>query len=633
MRMLPRFVPLAVAVLLAAIMTLAAAVLSSSHKAAPSISAAPATLQTSLGAIKDNTLYQSSSGNLSSGVGEYIFAGRTSGGSLRRGVVAFDIAGNVPAGATITSVTLRLRMSRTGFGVGSRNVVLHRLLADWGEGTSPTGAGGGGGGGGGATATTNDATWVHRFFNTVTWTSNGGDFESTASASRAVGGVGSYTWGSSAQMVADVQGWLDGPASNFGWLVKGDESTRSAKRFDSRENGTVSNRPFLIVDYAPPAPIPPPLGTPTPLKPASGDITSDSGPIFAWTQVQSPPVAVTYTVQIATGAQPATGGFINPVFIQSGIPDNAVDSGGTDVVRFSLPQTGSLSDGVYVWHVRAEDSGGRTGDFSERLPFTVDTTPPAQFDLLLPASGDFTNDPMPFFDWEPSTSDDVISYRLEVTSGDGFSGDIDVVLSGEQTSYTADALADAAYRWRVTALDPAGNEALSETRTFVIDTVQPGRPILVAPSDGISIRDSTPTLAWRPVTGDVTTVSYTLEICACASVPPVLSFFSAGIPDNPISSGGIPVIRFTLPVARALPPGEHTWTVPATDAAGNLGTASATFSFRVLVRGDANEDGLVDMRDVFLVAMNLRAPADPRADLNRDGRTNALDLAIAALGI
>ena len=35
-------------------------------------------------------------------------------GELRRGVLAFDIAGNIPAGSTILGVTLSLNMSRTG---------------------------------------------------------------------------------------------------------------------------------------------------------------------------------------------------------------------------------------------------------------------------------------------------------------------------------------------------------------------------------------------------------------------------------------------------------------------------------------------------------------------------------------
>ena len=102
---------------------------------------------------------------------------------------------------------------------GALTVELHKLLADWGEGTShaPMGEGDG------APATPNDATWRHRFFDTIFWTTQGGDFSATVSASQSVGGVGQYTW-SSAQMVADVQSWLDNPASNFGWLVLGDET-------------------------------------------------------------------------------------------------------------------------------------------------------------------------------------------------------------------------------------------------------------------------------------------------------------------------------------------------------------------------------------------------------------------------
>ena len=139
-------------------------------------------------------------------------------GELRRGVLAFDIAGHVPAGSTITAVSLSMNMSMTPLET-ARTVELHKLLADWGEGTShaPVEEGDG------APATPNDATWRHRFFDTIFWTNEGGDFSATVSASQSVGGIGQYTW-SSAQMVADVQSWLDNPGSNFGWLVLGDET-------------------------------------------------------------------------------------------------------------------------------------------------------------------------------------------------------------------------------------------------------------------------------------------------------------------------------------------------------------------------------------------------------------------------
>jgi len=50
-----------------------------------------------------------------------------------------------------------------------------------------------------------------------------------ASAIQTLGTPGLYTWGSTPQMVADIQLWLDDPASNLGWILTGDpEITASA---------------------------------------------------------------------------------------------------------------------------------------------------------------------------------------------------------------------------------------------------------------------------------------------------------------------------------------------------------------------------------------------------------------------
>jgi len=217
--------------------------------------------------VKDNTLYQydPAEGDVSNALGQHFFAGETGMGELRRGVLAFDIAGNVPAGSTILGVTLSLNMSRTPSGT-ARTVELHTLLADWGEGTSVAP----GEEGDGAPATTNDATWRHRFFDTIFWTTEGGDFSATVSASQSVGPVGVYTW-SSSQMRTDVQSWLDDPSSNFGWLVLGDESAiATAKRFDTRES---ASPPVLTIQFRPPGPrpTPTPRSRPTPApRPTSG---------------------------------------------------------------------------------------------------------------------------------------------------------------------------------------------------------------------------------------------------------------------------------------------------------------------------------------------------------------------------
>jgi hypothetical protein len=207
---------------------------------------------------KDNTLYEydPAEGDHSNGAGFHFFAGENAMGELRRGVLAFDVAGAIPAGSTITAVSLTMNMSMTP--AGALTIELHKLLADWGEGTShaPMGEGDG------APATPNDATWRHRFFDTIFWTNEGGDFSATVSASQSVGDIGQYTW-SSAQMVADVQSWLDDSASNFGWLVLGDESAAAtAKRFDTRES---ASPPMLTIQYTPGPRVPPtPRPRPTP---------------------------------------------------------------------------------------------------------------------------------------------------------------------------------------------------------------------------------------------------------------------------------------------------------------------------------------------------------------------------------
>jgi len=204
-----------------------------------------AQLQATLDARKDNTLYEDAIGSLSDGAGQQFFAGKTGNNAqqkIRRGLIAFDIAGAIPATAIIDSVRLRLSMTRTTS--GPELVQLHRARADWGEGTSSTSTGSG------APATPGDATWIHNFFNTSLWAKPGGDFAAAASGSQTVSSIGVYFWNSTPQMVADVQMWLNTPASNFGWVVLGNEnSSQTAKRFGTRENANPADRPALIVFY------------------------------------------------------------------------------------------------------------------------------------------------------------------------------------------------------------------------------------------------------------------------------------------------------------------------------------------------------------------------------------------------
>jgi hypothetical protein len=126
------------------------------------------------------------------------------------------------------------------------NITVHRVLRDWGEGSSTSS------GGSGAPVQPGDATWLHTFFPDSLWSNPGGDFDASPHAATPVGGVGDYAW-SGPGLVADVQAWLAAPETNFGWLLRGDESLpRTARRIDTHENTNPGVRPTLYVEFSPP---------------------------------------------------------------------------------------------------------------------------------------------------------------------------------------------------------------------------------------------------------------------------------------------------------------------------------------------------------------------------------------------
>jgi hypothetical protein len=206
-----------------------------------------------LSPVKDNTIFENPNGDIANGAGWGIFVGRIARGTglRRRGLLDFDVASTIPAGSTITAVRLTLQATKTAG--GGVNIGLHRVTSDWGEGASDSGPVSGGGGG---LAQPGDATWIHTFHTSSLWTTPGGDFVSLASATRSVSGIGTYVWGTTAGMVADVQLWLDNPDLAFGWMLKAPETSQgNAKRFAAREHETAAWRPQLEIEYTPvPAP-------------------------------------------------------------------------------------------------------------------------------------------------------------------------------------------------------------------------------------------------------------------------------------------------------------------------------------------------------------------------------------------
>jgi hypothetical protein len=195
--------------------------------------------------VADTTIFQEN-GDASDAKGSNLFAGGNTLGSFRRAFVRFNVAVAIPAGSTINGARLDLALTRAkGNPV---DIYLFVATAAWGEGTSNSADPGGSG----APATPGDATWTMRVYPGTAWLDPGGDTAAAPSARSPVAAtLTTYSFGPTAGMQADVQRWLDQPATTFGWQIRADElqAPPSARRFASRESGTP---PTLTIDYSPP---------------------------------------------------------------------------------------------------------------------------------------------------------------------------------------------------------------------------------------------------------------------------------------------------------------------------------------------------------------------------------------------
>jgi hypothetical protein len=203
--------------------------------------------------VQDTTIFSGSSDSdgLADGMGESLWLSVIAGGLNRRLLLRFDMAA-IPKGSKVLEVSLSLYESRAR---DAHPVRVHRLLESWGEGTSNAGTAGTG-----APAQPGDATWVSRFHPDIPWSRPGGLFVDQASATTIVGLPNQrYAWtaqrpaqGTAAPaLLQDVQGWIDSPASNHGWILVGQEDgLQNAKRFGSR---TGTEPPRLAVRYQEPA--------------------------------------------------------------------------------------------------------------------------------------------------------------------------------------------------------------------------------------------------------------------------------------------------------------------------------------------------------------------------------------------
>ena len=274
-----------------------------------------------LNPVKDNTLYQSDFGVLSNGMGESLFIGANP--APRRAVLRFELDNQIPAQATIDSVFLSFFIVETT--ASPQTTTVHRLTADWGEGASDADENTGGGVNG-ANPQTGNATWFHRFFADQDWDLEGGDFESTESATGTAGATGETVTFEGEGLVADVEVWLNNPTSNFGWLIRGNElASNSLKQVGSRENSNESNRPLLTINFTP----------------AGGGMMQNQTITFS--QIANAPFGlerVTLSATASSGLAVSYGVTSGPGLLN---PDNSLSLTGPGTITIRASQVGNAS--------------------------------------------------------------------------------------------------------------------------------------------------------------------------------------------------------------------------------------------------------------------------------------------------
>jgi hypothetical protein len=157
--------------------------------------------------------------------------GSTAGNAKNRGLIQFDLS-SLPPGAVVSSVILRLTVTRVPSTPINSNFHLHRLLQPWDD---------------------LESIWTLRLEPDENWTIPGGqegtDFATTVSSSVPVAGVGGYVFASTPELVADVTAWLTNSTANHGWLVKAENESVgfTARRFASFEG--LSGAPVLEIQF------------------------------------------------------------------------------------------------------------------------------------------------------------------------------------------------------------------------------------------------------------------------------------------------------------------------------------------------------------------------------------------------
>lgn len=284
-------------------------------------------------------------------------------------------------------------------------------------------------------------------------------------------------------------------------------------------------------------------------SPANGSYTNQTDVTLSWNVAY---IGDSYEVQVDDNSD-----FSAPEF------DETVED-------LSVVVTGFV-DGTWYWRVRAINSYGTTGEWSETWTFTVDTVAPDAPVLQNPEDGS-TVYGTPEFEW--NASDGASLYQFEYnTLNDSETYEYRSEEIATTTITPPDMETPVTYYWFVRAGDEAGNWSdWSSAFTVTIDEIPttPEAPTLSSPDNNSLISDPNPELVWNAVDGGV---SYHVQIATDSGFTSIVQ-----------EQEDITELTYT---ASTLAEGKYYWRVQAKNIADAYGSWSSVRNFSIDLVGPA----------------------------------------------
>lgn len=207
-----------------------------------------------------------------------------------------------------------------------------------------------------------------------------------------------------------------------------------------------------------------------------------------------------------------------------------------------------LTDGVYFWRVRGQNSNSQFGAYTAVRQFTLDTVPALAPALVAPADQSSGVNRRPVFSWSSSTS--ATKYEIQISTDASFSTAL-ITQFVTTTRFTpVNPLPLGTYYWRVRSQDAAKNlSVFGPVRVVHIGPMRaPANLRIISPA-------ANPSFQWYAMTG---ALRYRLEISTVADFSTIHTTF---ITPN--------ANTLTRQLSSPLPQGQYFWRVSYQLTAGN----------------------------------------------------------------